>query len=155
MKVEEAESEVNGRPEDKDAVAESVADVKTSESVEDVVDSANTDTGSADEMAVSVADSDDKVVVVPASVMVAPVLVGVVDTSLKTTSIVDPVSPSIKSVWELPVLVCTETVAPLPSIIWTTEMVWTTSVMVESLGSRSASSSRRLWYSVWERTWLL
>lgn len=73
VKVEEAESEVNERPEDKDVVAESVADVETTESVEDVVDSADAETGSADEMAVSVADSDDKVVVVPASVMVAPV----------------------------------------------------------------------------------
>lgn len=155
-KVEEGDSEVNARSEGNGVVAESVAGVVgTTESVADVVDSAGTETGSADEMAVGVADSDDKVVVVPASVMVAPVEASGVDTSLKAMAIVDPVSPSIKSVWELPVLVCTSMVAPLPSTTWTTEMVWTTSVMVEPRGSRAASSSRRLWYSAWERTWRL
>lgn len=156
VKVEEADSEVNERPEVKDVVvAESVADVETTESVEDMVDSADADTGSADDIAVSVEDSDDEAVVVPASVIVTPVYVGVVDASLTATSMVDPVSPSTRSVWELPITVCTETVAPVPSMIWTTETVWTTSVMVESLISSSAISSRRLWNSAWERAWLL
>lgn len=148
--MEEAESEVNERPEVEDVVAVSVAEVETTESVEDMVDSADADTGSADDIAVAVVVSDDEAVVVPASVIVTPVYVEVEDAFLTTTSMVEPVSPSTRSVWELPVLVCTETVAPLPSTIWTTEMVWTTSVMVESLGFRSASSSRRLWNSAWE-----
>lgn len=78
MNVEEAESEVRvkERPEGKDVVvvAESVAEVETTESVvEEMVVSADAEIGSADDIAVSVADSDDEAmaVVVPASVIVA------------------------------------------------------------------------------------
>lgn len=71
--MEEVESEVNERLEDKDVVAVSVvAEVETTESVEDVVDSSDADIGSADDIAVAVAVSDDEAVVVPASVIVTP-----------------------------------------------------------------------------------
>lgn len=120
-------------------VAEPVEKVEvTEELVEDTVDWGDADMGSADD-------------ITDAEVAVAPASDEVVDASLKATSMVDPVSPSIRSVCELPATVWTERVAPDPSITWITEMVWTTSVMIESLGSSSATSSCwRLWNSACE-----
>lgn len=67
VKVNEGKSEVKERAEDMDVTAaESVADVESVEYTEEA------DTGSTEDMAVGVADSEDDAVVVPASVIVAP-----------------------------------------------------------------------------------
>lgn len=76
--------------------------------VDEMVDSGVMETGSADEIAVAVAEAES-----------VSVSVGV--TSLKATAIVEPVSPSTRSVCELPFTVWAETVAPDPSMNWTTE----------------------------------
>lgn len=105
-------------------------------------------------VSVAVAVASDEV-----SVEAPSASVDVATASLKATTRVEPVSASTRSVCELPVKVWAERVAPAPSMIWTTEMVWTTSVMVEPRRSRTAApgSSRRscswswLWNSACER----
>lgn len=106
------------------------------------------ETGSSDEMGVSVAV--DEVVAAPAESEVS-------DTALTPVSMVDPVSASTKLVWGSDAKVCVSMIAPEPSMTWTTEMVCTTSVMVGSPGSRSAVSfsSWRLWNWACERRWLM
>lgn len=105
------------------------------------------ETGSTDEMGVSVAV--DEVVAAPAESEVS-------DTALNPVSMVDPVSASSRLVCGSDAKVCVSMIAPEPSMTWTTEMVCTTSVMVGSLGSRSAVSfsSWRLWKWACERRWL-
>lgn len=75
-------------------------------SVDETVESEVTETGSAVDTAVT----EDEVVAASAAV-------DVVTASLNITAIVEPVSPSTKSVRELPVTVWAERVAPDPSII--------------------------------------
>lgn len=109
--------------------------------------SGGAETGSSDEMGVSIAV--DEVVAAPAESEVS-------DTALKLVSMVDPVSASSRLVWGSDAKVCVSMIAPEPSMTWTTEMVCTTSVMVGSPGSRSAVSfsSWRLWKWACERRWL-
>lgn len=109
--------------------------------------SEGTETGSTDEMGVSVAV--DEVVAAPAESEVG-------DTTFTPGSIVDPVSASTKLVCGSDTKVLVSMMAPEPSMTWTTEMVCTTSVMVGSPESRSAVSfsSWRLWNWACERRWL-
>lgn len=78
------------------------------------------ETGSAVEVAdsVAVAVASDEM-----SVEVVPAPADPVTAFLKATTRVEPVSASTRSVCELPVKVWAEAVAPVPSMIWTTEMV--------------------------------
>lgn len=90
------------------------ADVSAADevAVDGMVESGVMEMGSADEIAVAVAVAEAEMAVVSASVGVM---------SLKATAIVEPVSASSRSVCELPVRVWAETVAPNPSMNWTTE----------------------------------